>query len=201
MPWLIDPQFPHRLVAFQSTCPSQSLTTEGLVHPQKGNSSSLSLFSCVATGSGLSGISMGDSLVPVSTSIGFSRVPGMGTGSGDGDWNGGRTGKGSGEACCARPLWFFLKCIRSRHDFFMVRTSLNSIAAFAFCFRISCSIHRIVEWRWLIVSIFWKAIRPSNSPMSSLKFPQESKITSRDSRFQICWGCNSYEWLVKEEEI
>ena len=126
---------------------------------------------------------------------------GTGGGGGDGDWNSGRMGKGSGEACRAHLLWFFLKCIRSRHDFFMVRTSLNSIVAFAFCFRISCSICHIVEWRWLIVNIFWKAICPSNSPMSSLKFSQESKIISRDSRFLFCWGCNTYEWSVKEEEI
>ena len=57
------------------------------------------------TGSGLSSISMGDSLVPTSTSIGFSGVPGMGTGGGgDGDWNGGRMGNGSGETCHACPL-------------------------------------------------------------------------------------------------
>ena len=114
VPWLIDPQFPHCLTAFQSTCPSQSLTTEGSVRPRKGNSSLLS--------SGSSCISIGDSLDPSSTSIGFSGVPGMGTGggNGDGDWNGGRTGRGSGEGSHARPLWFFLKCIRSRRDFFTV---------------------------------------------------------------------------------
>ena len=127
----------------------------------------------------------------------------MGTsgGGGEGDRNGGRTGRGLGEACCARPLWFFLKCIQSHRDFFAVRMLSKSIVAFAFCFRISCSICHIVEWRWLIVNIFWKAICPSNSPMSSLKFSQESKIISRDSRFLFCWGCNTYEWSVKEEEI
>ena len=146
---------------------------------------------------------MGDSLVPASTSIGFSGVPGMGTGGGggDGDWNGGRMGKGSGEACRACLLWFLLKCIWSLRNFFMVKTSSNNIMALAFCFRILCSIRHIVEWRWSIVSIFWKAIRPSNSPMSSLKFSRESKITSRDSRFWVCRGCNTYEWSVKEEEV
>ena len=140
---------------------------------------------------------------PSSMSIGFSGVPrmGIGGGGGEGDWNGGRMGKGSGEACCARLLWFFLKCIWSLCDFFMVKTSSNNIVAFAFCFCISCSICHIVEWRWSIVSIFWKAIRPSNNLMSSLKFSQESKITSKDSRFWVCRGCSSYEWSVKEEEI
>ena len=189
VPWLINPQFPHHLAAFQLTCPSQLLTTEGLVWPRKGNSS---LLSPLAANTRLSSISIGDSLDPSLASIGFSGVPGVGTGGGgDGDQNGGRTGKGSGESCHARPLWFFLKCIQSCCDFFMVRTLLNSIVAFAFCFRISFSIHCIVEWRWLMVSIFWKAIHPSNSPMSSLKFSWESKITSRDSRFQVCHGCST----------
>ena len=103
VPWPIEPQFSHCLAVFQSTHPSQSLTTEALVWPQKGNSSSLSL---LATGSGSSHISIGDSSDPSSTSIGFSGVPGAGTGGGggDGDWNGGRISKGSGESCCARPL-------------------------------------------------------------------------------------------------
>ena len=193
VPWLIDPQFPHRLAAFQSTRPSQSLTTKGLVCPRKGNSSPLSLFPCAATGLGSSGISMGDSLVPASMSIGFSRVPGMGTGGGggDGDWKGGRIGRGLGEGCHARLLWFFWKCIWSHRDFFIVRTSSNNIVAFAFCFRISFSIRHIIEWRWSIVSIFWKAIHPSNSPMSSLRFLQESKIVSSDLRFWVCQGCNT----------
>ena len=131
-------------MAFQSTRPSQSLTTEGLVRPWKENSS---LLSQLAIGPELSGILMGDSLVPTSTSIGFSGAPGMGTGGGggDGDWNSGRIGKGSGEG--AHPLWFFLKCIRSHRDFFMVRMSSNNIVAFAFCFRTLCSICHIVEWR------------------------------------------------------
>ena len=93
---------------------------------------------------------MGDSLVPASTSIGFSGDPGMGTGGGgggDGDWKGGRIGRGLGEACHARPLWFFWKCIWSCHDFSMVRMLLNSIADFNFCFHISYSICHIVEWR------------------------------------------------------
>ena len=172
VPWLTDPQFPQCLAALQLTLPSQSLMTKGLARPRKGNSSSLSPSSCLVTGSGSSPISIGDSLDPASTSIGFSRVPGTGTGGGggDGDWNGGGIGNGLGEACHARPLWFFWKCIRNHHVFFMVRMSLNSIAAFAFCFRILWSIHCIVEWRWLIVSIFWKAIHLSSSPMSSLKF-------------------------------
>ena len=146
---------------------------------------------------------MGDSSDPLLTLIGFSGEPrtGTGGGGGEGDWNGRRIGKGSGEACCACPLWFFLKCIRSCHDFFIVRTSLNSIVAFAFCFRISFSICLIVEWMWSIVSIFWKAIRLSNSPMSSLKFSRESKMINRDSRFRVCQGCNTYEWSVREEEI
>ena len=188
VPWLTDPQFPQHLVALQSTLPSQSLTTKGLAYPQKGNSSLLSLLLCPVTGSGLSLILIGDSLVPASMSIRFSGVPGMGTGrgGGNGDWNGGRTGKGSGETCLAHPLWFFWKCICSCHDFFIVRTSLNNIVAFAFCFHISCSIRRIVEWRWLMVSIFWKAIHLSKSPMSSLKFSQESRIVSSDSRFRFC---------------
>ena len=144
VPWLIDLQFPHRLAAFQSTHPSQSLTTEGLARPRKGNSSSLSL---LAISLGSSCISIGDSLDPSSTSIRCSGVPGMGTsgGGGEGDRNGGRTGRGLGEACCARPLWFFLKCIQSHRDFFAVRMLSKSIVAFAFCFRISCSIRRIVE--------------------------------------------------------
>ena len=178
--WLIKPQFPHRLAAFQSTRPSQSLTTDGLIQPRKGNSSSLSS----------SRISIGDPLDPSSTLIGFSGVPWMGTGGGDGDWNEGRTGRGLGEGSRARPLWFFLKCIQSRRNFLVVRTSSKSIVAFTFCFCISCSIRRIVEWIWSMVSIFWKAMRPSNSPMSSLKFLRESKIVNRDSRFRVCWGCN-----------
>ena len=142
-------------------------------------------------------------VLSASTSIGFSRVPGMGTGGGggDGDWNGGRISSGSGETCCARPLWFFWKCIHSCRNFFIVRTSLNSIAAFDFCLHISCSICCIVEWRWSIVSIFWKAVCPSNSPTSSLKFSRESRIISSDSRFWVCRGCSSYECLVKDKEI
>ena len=147
VPWLTEPQFPHHLAAFQSTRPSQLLTTEGFVRPRKGNSLSLLSYLCAATGSGSSCISIGDSSDPSSTLIGFSGVPGMGTGGGggDGDWNGGRIGRGSGEFSRACPLWFLLKCIRSRRDFFVVRTLSNSIVAFAFCFRISCSIHHIVE--------------------------------------------------------
>ena len=102
--WLADPQFPHHFMALQSTFPSQSSTTEGLTCPQKGNSSSLS---SLATGSGSSWISIGDSLVPASTLIGFSGVPGMGTGGGDGDGRGGKMGNGLGETCHACPLWFF----------------------------------------------------------------------------------------------
>ena len=145
VPWLIEPQFPHHLATSQSTCPSQSFTTEGSAQPQKGNSSLLS--------SGSSSISMGDSLDPSSTLMGFSGVPGTGIG-GEGDRNGGRTGKGSGEGSWARPLWFFLKCILSRHDFFACKTLSKSIVALAFCFLISCSICRIVEWMWSMVSIF-----------------------------------------------
>ena len=164
VPWLIEPQFPHRFAAFQSTRPSQSLTTEGSTWPRKGNSLLLS--------SGSSCISIGDSLDPLSMLIGFSGVPGTGTtgGGGEGDWNGGRTGKGSGEGSRACPLWFLLKCIRSHRDFFACKTLSKSIVALAFCFHISCSIRRIVEWMWSMVSIFWNAIRPSSSPMSSLKF-------------------------------
>ena len=187
VPWLTEPQFPHRLAAFQSTRPSQSLTTEGLVQPQKGNSLSLS-FLCAVTGSGSSCTSIGDSSDPSSTLIRFSGVPRMGTGGGDGDWNGGRISRGSGEASRAHLLWFFLKCIQSHCDFFAVRTSSNSIVAFAFCFCILCSICHIVEWMWSIVNIFWKAIHPSNS---SLKFSPESKIVSRDSRFRVSRGCNT----------
>ena len=69
VPWLIEPQFPQRLAAFQLTRPSQSLTTEGLVRPRKGNSSSLSL---LATSLGSSCILIGDSLDPSLTLIGFS---------------------------------------------------------------------------------------------------------------------------------
>ena len=147
VPWLTEPQFPHHLIAFQSTCPSQSLTTEGFVRPWKGNSSSLLSFSHAATGSGSSSISIGDSSDPSLTLIRFSGVPGMGTGGGDGDgdWNGGRIGRGSGEGSHAHPLWFFLKCIQSRRDFFAVRTLSKSIVAFAFCFRILCPIRQIVE--------------------------------------------------------
>ena len=84
--WLTEPQFPHCLAAFQSTRPSQSLTTKGSVRPWKGNSSLLSL--------GSSSISIGDSLDPSSMLIGFSGVPGtgIGGGGGEGDWNGGRIG-------------------------------------------------------------------------------------------------------------
>ena len=148
VPWLIEPQFSHLLAALQSTRPSQSLMTEGSVQPRKGNSSLLS--------SGSSCITMGDSLDPSSMSIGFSGVPGTGTGGGggEGDWNGGRTGKGSGEGSWAHPLWFFLKCILSRRDFFACKTSSKSIVALAFCFFILLSIHRIVEWMWSMVSIF-----------------------------------------------
>ena len=151
VPWLIEPQFPHRLAAFQLTRPSQSLTTEGSVRPRKGNSSSL-----VPTATGSSRISIGDSAVPSSMLIGFSGVPGTGTGGGggEGDWNGGRTGRGSGESCCVQLLWFLLKCILSRQDFFACKTSSKSIVALAFCFRISCSIHHIVEWMWSMVNIF-----------------------------------------------
>ena len=147
VPWLINPQFPHHLAALQSTLPSQLLMTKGLAHPRKGNSSSLLSSFCPMTGSGSSCTLIGDSLDPSSMLIRFSGVPGMGTGSGggDGDWNGGRMGNGLGETCHARLLWFFWKCIHSCRDFFMVRTLLNSIAAFAFCFRISCSICHIME--------------------------------------------------------
>ena len=164
VPWLIKPQFPHRLAAFQSTCPSQLLTTEGSARPRKGNSLLLS--------SGSSCISIGDSLDPLLTLIGFSGVPGtgIGGGGGEGDWNGGRIGKGSGESSRAHPLWFLLKCIWSHHDFFACKTSSKSIVAFAFCFHISCSIRHIVEWMWSMVNILWKAICPSNNPISSLKF-------------------------------
>ena len=144
IPWLTEPQFSHRLATFQSTCPSQLLTTEGSVRPRKGNSSSLSL---PANSSGLSSISIGESAVPSSTSIGFLGVPGTGTGGGggEGDWNGGRMGRGSGDPCRVWLLWFFLKCIRSHRDFFACKTSSKSIVALAFCFHISCSICRIVE--------------------------------------------------------
>ena len=106
-PWLADLQFPQGFMALQSTLPSQSLTTEGLTHPQKGNSLSLSLFLHLIIGLGSSFILIGDSLVPASMLIGFSGVPGMGTGGGDGDGRGGRMGNGLGEACRACPLWFF----------------------------------------------------------------------------------------------
>ena len=144
VPWLTKPQFSHRLATFQLTWPSQSLTTKGSVRPRKGNSSSLS---SPANSSGPSKISIGDSAVPLSTSIGFSGVPGTGTGGGggEGDQNGGRIGRGSGESCCFRLLWFLLKCIRSRRDFFACKTSSKSIVALAFCFHISCSIRHIVE--------------------------------------------------------
>ena len=144
VPWLTEPQFSQCLATFQSTRPSQSLTTEGSVWPRKGNSSSLS---SLANSSGPSRISIGDSAVPSSTLIGFSGVPGtgIGGGGGEGDRKGGRTGKGSGESCCVRLLWFLLKCIQSRHDFFACKTSSKSIVALAFCLRISCSIRRIVE--------------------------------------------------------
>ena len=101
--WLTEPQFSHRLTMFQLTRPSQSLTTEGSIRPQKGNSS---LLSSPANSSGPSKISIGDSAVPSSTLIGFSGVPGTGTGGGggEGDWNGGRMGKGLGESCCVRLL-------------------------------------------------------------------------------------------------
>ena len=190
VPWLTKLQFPHRLAAFQSTRPSQSLTTEGLIRPRKGNS--LSLFS-LAISSGSSCISIGDSVDPSSTLIGFSGVPGtgIGGGGGEGDRNGGRTGRGSGEVCRARPLWFFLKCMWSHHDFFAVRILSKSMVAFAFCFHILCSIHRIVEWMWSITSIFWNAIHPSKRPISSLKFSWESKMVSRDSRFRVCHGCST----------
>ena len=103
VPWLTEPQFSHRLATFQSTRPSQSLTTEGSVRPRKGNSSSLS---SPANSSGPSKISMGDSAVPSSTLIGYSGVPGTGTdgGGGEGDRKGGRTGMGSGDSCCLRLL-------------------------------------------------------------------------------------------------
>ena len=135
VPWLIEPQFPHRLATFQSTHPSQSLTTEGSVRPRKGNSSSLS---SPANSSGPSKISIGDSAVPSSMLIGFSGVPGtgIGGGGGEGDRNGGRTGKGSGDSYCVRLLWFLLKCIWSRRDFFACKTSSKSIVALAFCFLI-----------------------------------------------------------------
>ena len=153
VPWLTEPQFSHRLATLQSTRPSQSLTTEGSVRPRKGNSLSLSL---PANSSGPSNISIGESAVPSSTLIGFSGVPGTGTGGGggEGDWNGGRMGKGSGDPCCVRLLWFLLKCILSRRDFFACRMSSKSIVALAFCFLISHSIRRIVEWMWSIVNIF-----------------------------------------------
>ena len=105
--WLTDPQFPHCLTALQLILPSQSLITKELTHPQKGNFLSLLSFLNLVTGSGSSLISIGDSLVPMSMSIGFLGVPGMGTGGGDGDGRGERIGKGSGETCRARPLWFF----------------------------------------------------------------------------------------------
>ena len=142
VPWLTEPQFPHRLTTFQSTRPSQLLTTEGSVWPRKGNSLSLS---SPANSSGLSKISIGDSAVPSSTLIGFSGVPGTGTGGGggEGDRNGGRIGNGSGNSCCVWLLWFLF--ILSRRDFFACRTSSKSIVALAFCFRILCSIRRIVE--------------------------------------------------------
>ena len=89
VPWLTEPQFSHCPAAFQSTRPTQSLTTEGSVHPRKGNSSLLS--------SGLSSISIGDSLNPSLMLIGFFGVSGTGIGGGEGDRNGGRTGKGPGE--------------------------------------------------------------------------------------------------------
>ena len=103
VPWLTEPQFSHCLATFQSTRPSQLLTTEGSVRPRKGNSSSLS---SPANSSGPSRISIGDSVVPSSTSIGFSGVPGTGTGGGggEGDWKGGRTGMGLGDSCCLRLL-------------------------------------------------------------------------------------------------
>ena len=144
VPWLIEPQFSHRLTTFQSTRPSQSLTTEGSVRPRKGNSSSLS---SPANSSGPSSISIGDSAVPSSTSIGFSGVPGTGTGGGggEGDWNGGSIGNGAGESCWVQLLWFLLKCILSRQDFFACKTLSKSIVALAFCFRISYSICRIME--------------------------------------------------------
>ena len=153
VPWLTEPQFSHCLAEFQSTRPSQSLTTEGSARPRKGNSSSLS---SPANSSGPSKILMGDSAVPSSTLIGFSGVPGtgIGGGGGEGDRNGGRTGKGLGEGSRARPLWFLLKCILSRHDFFACKTSSKSIMALAFCFFISRSIRWIVEWMWLMVNIF-----------------------------------------------
>ena len=143
VPWLTEPQFSHHLAVLQSTRPSQSLTTKGLVRPRKGNSLSLLSSSCSVTGS--SCILTGDSTDPSSTLIRFSGVPGTGTGGGDGDRNGGSTGRGSGEGSQAHPLWFFLKCIQSLRDFFACKTSSKSIVAFAFCFRISCSICRIVE--------------------------------------------------------
>ena len=190
VPWLIEPQFSHRRATFQSTRPSQSLTTEGSVRPRKGNSSSLS---SPANSSGPSSTSIGESAVPSSMLIGFSGVPGTGTGGGggEGDQNGGRTGRGSGESCCVWLLWFLLKCIRSRRDFFACKTSSKSIVALAFCFCISRSIRRIVEWMWSIVSIFWNAIRPSKRLMSSLKFLRESKMSIKDSRFRVCRGCNT----------
>ena len=45
---------------------------------------------------------MGDSLVPMSTLIGFSGVPGIGTGGGDGRGRG--MGRGSGEICRVHSL-------------------------------------------------------------------------------------------------
>ena len=103
VPWLTEPQFSHRLTVFQSTRPSQLLTTEQSAQPRKGNSSSLS---SPANSSGPSSISIGDSAVPSLMLIGFSGVPGTGTGGGggEGDRNGGRTGRGSGESHCVRLL-------------------------------------------------------------------------------------------------
>ena len=145
VPWLTEPQFSHRLTTFQLTHPCQSLTTKGSARPRKGNSSSLS---SPTNSSGPSNISIGESFKPSSMSIGFSGVPGtgIGGGGGEGDWNGGSTGNGSGESCCVRLLWFFLKCILSCQDFFACKTSSKSIVALTFCFFISCSIHRIIEW-------------------------------------------------------
>ena len=103
VPWLTEPQFSHHLATFQSTRPSQSLTTEGSVRPRKGNSSSLS---SPANSLGPSRISIGEFLVPSSRLIGFSGVPGtgIGGGGGEGDQNGGRIGRGSGESCCVQLL-------------------------------------------------------------------------------------------------
>ena len=98
VPWLIEPQFSHRLATFQSTRPSQSLTIEGSIWPRKGNSLSLT---SPANSSGPSKILIGESADPSSMLIGFSGVPGTGIGGsgGEGDRNGGRTGSGSGESC------------------------------------------------------------------------------------------------------